>query len=467
MDPRRLKILYVFAGLLLTSSAAAQQSQPADGGLTLQPYADPAFGFELQVPAGWQYDRSRFQQFKDSIGLLRGIGPGDRQALQILVFRSFPMRPFEDWLVDFGKALSELVLAERIDWETWRLPPRAGAIFSYTSRLGGGATQSHCLCLPFDPNTVWVLIYQRAARGTADCAQVRAEFGQIINTLHVLYDPAQAEQLAPAFERGTELLQRLRDQADQVQLDDAEYYYELLLDHKPVGFMTRRIWRDEYVFSSPEANRRFAKDGVRMQERSWRFGDDGTARYSHLDAFSSFDLRSEVVEYQQVHIPAPDVPDAQPLIKTDQVIREDEVLVSSFTTSLDKGLPNPRKPIEVGPVYLDLAWVRLLPGLLLSGNDEPRAFAIYNTETRSLVQHLITPQGEKKLPEGGESAYVFAVREGFMRDPAYYYTDRRGNLLRLEAGDLIVRRLSAADVERRYGPRRDAAKKRYHRLWSP
>ena len=124
-------------------------------------------------------------------------------------------------------------------------------------------------------------------------------------------------------------------------------------------------------------------------------------RYSHLDAFSSFDLRSEVVEYQQVHIPAPDVPDAQPLIKTDQVIREDEVLVSSFTTSLDKGLPNPRKPIEVGPVYLDLAWVRLLPGLLLSGNDEPRAFAIYNTETRSLVQHLITPQGEKKLPEGG------------------------------------------------------------------
>lgn len=451
--------------IILTGAACAgalgQATQSAPTSMPTIDYADPAFGFELRVPAGWDYDRSRFQQFKDSVGLLRGRGPGGHQGLQIFVFRSFRVQAFEDWVIDFGKALGELTSSDRVEWETWKLPPRVAALLTYSSKVGIAATRSHCLCVPFDPHTVWVLVYSGRVFEAADERRIRQEFEQIIGTLRVHYDPEEAAQLAPALERGKVLLEKLRKQASKVQLDQAEHYYDLGLAGQSIGYLRRRVSREEFVFSGPNAERRFAKEGVRVRERSWRFADDGTVRYTRLDLFSSLDLRSELIESQQTQIPAPDIQPQALLIKTDQVVREDDVLFSSYTTSLDRTLPDPGKPISVGPVYLDLAWVRLLPGLLLGGSTEPHAFAIYNTDTRALLSHTIKPLGQRELAGHKEKAYAFEVREGFIDRPSLVYTDRRGVLLRLEAGDLLVKRVSREQVEGSYGQRRDKAQRRF------
>jgi hypothetical protein len=448
-------------GVFYPVGAGGQTTQSSLTSLPAASYSDPAFGFELQLPAGWEYDRTRFQDFKDSIGLLRGRGLGGRRGLQIVVFRSFPMKPFEDWVVDFGKAVVELTSAPRVDWETWRLPPRAGAILTYGSKLGAVTTRSHCLCVPFDPNTVWVLIYSGTTSSLAEEQQVRREFDQVAGSLRVHYDPEEAERLAPAFDRGKALRQRLLVEAAKVRLDETEYAYDIVLAGKSVGYLTRRITREEFVFSGPSAKRRYAKDGLRVRERGWDFAEDGTARYTRLDLFSSLDLQSELIENRQTQIPPPEAERQELLIQTDQVIREDDVLFSSYTTSLDANLPDPSKPISVGPVYLDQAWVRLVPGLLLSEPQEPLAVAIYNFGTRALLSHAVKPLAQRKLAGYDGPAYAFEVREGFIDRPSLVYVDERGNLLRLEAGDLTMARVSREEVERKYGPRRDSACRRF------
>jgi hypothetical protein len=363
--------------------------------------------------------------------------------------------------VAFGKDLAERTNSERVDWNTWQLPPRAGAILSYASKVAGTATHSHWVCLPFDPNTVWVLTYSGSVYGEDDENQLQADFKQLIGTLRVHYTPEAAEKLAPALERGQALLATLRKQAERVQLDENEHYYEITIGGKPIGYFRRRVSTEEYVFSRSDARNRSTKKGVRVRERSWRFADDGTVRYTRLDLFSSFDLRSEVIENQQIQVPAPDFQPQELLIKTDRVLREDEVAFSSFTTNRDRGLPDPRKPITVGPVYLDLAWVRLLPGLLLSTSQEPHAFVIYDFDTRGLLSHAVQPLGEKNLADVADPVYGFEVREGFIEQPSLVYTDRRGFLVRLEAGSLAFTRVTREQIEQKYGQRRDEARERF------
>jgi hypothetical protein len=445
-------------------TVSAQTTQPAQPTPTSQPtvsYADAAFGFELQLPAGWSYDRTRFQQFKDSVGLLRGHGPGGRRGVQIIVFRSFDMKPFEDWVVDFGKASAELTNSPRVDWETWRLPPRAGAILSYTSRLGAITSRSHYLCVPFDPNTVWVFVYSGSLTSEAEAPLIRREFDQIAGSLRIYYDPEETERLAPAFERGKALLAKLPAELPRVRLDETEYVYDITFAGKPIGYFTRRITREDYVFSGPSAPHRDAKEGVRVRERSWRFGEDGMIRHMRLDLFSSFDLQSELIENQQTQIPPPDFQPPELLIRTDQLVREKDVLVNSSTTNRDTSLPDPGKPISTGPVYLDQAWVRLLPQLLPAGTQDLVAVAVYDGEARALLTHTVKALGERKLDGYDGVAHAYEVREGFIAHPSLLYCDERGNLLRLEAGELVVTRTSRNEVERKYGPRREEAQRRF------
>jgi len=137
------------------------------------------------------------------------------------------------------------------------------------------------------------------------------------------------------------------------------------------------------------------------------------------------------------------------------------VLFSSFTTNRDRALPDPGKPISVGPVYLDQAWVRLLPGLLLGNSDEQHAFAVYNPEVRALISHTIQPLGPKPLAGYDGTAYAFEVRDGFVDRPSVCYCDERGSLLRLEAGEVTLTRAPRAEIEKKYAARRDEARQRF------
>lgn len=442
------------------------------------PYTDAAFGFELQIPAGWEYDRTRFQPYERSIGLLRGRSPGGQSALQILVFRIQPeaagagageklrIPPFEDWIEEFARTLGENANAERLEWETWKLPPRAGALLSYHAKLGATDTINYALCVPFDPSTVWVLAFSAALLRSEDQATIRPAFDALARTLKIHYDAMEIEALASAYERGKGLIDRIRKRGSELHVDDAEHCYLLVLSGRPIGYFERRLSIEEQSQTSADARQRVVQRGLRVRERSWRFADDGTVRYSRLDLFSAFNLERELIESELTQIPAPDVRPQQLLIKTDQAVRTADVLVPSYRTSLDVALPPPATPMSVGPVYLDLAWTRVLPMLLRDAPHETHAFVVYSVESRALLPQTFKPLGEKALEGRGDKVLAFEVREGLVDTPSTLYVDQTGALVRLEAGDLLVLRTTRAEIDAKFGAKRDEARKRF-RLAEP
>jgi hypothetical protein len=117
--------------------------------------------------------------------------------------------------------------------------------------------------------------------------------------------------------------------------------------------------------------------------------------------------------------------------------------------------------LKVDDAYLGLAWVRLLPALLGRQESTATGFTIYDAETRALITHAVRGLGEKACPERAESpTYGYETSEGMLEAPSRLWTDKHGHLLRLEAGNLVVRLSDRAAIEGSFGERRSAAQKR-------
>jgi hypothetical protein len=446
---------------------AGPATQPPAGTIPLIPYSDPTFGFQMQVPAGWVYDRTRFGGPQGSVGVLRGRNPNGQVALQILIFRSDEITDFDTWLRTFVSRLSKNYggkkIAEQRVTETEsgdRSIPGERAILFVETGTASSLAHTYYLCIPFDPSTVWVLIMATPIGAPSDAEQCKVEFHRMADSVRVLYDPLEAAKLEVAFQRGMEVLAKLRATAADVEIDENERFYDVLIGGKSIGYVSRWARRERRSIGDPRYSPNLVP-GLRVHEEVWRFADDGTVRQTVLDMFSSADLTKELIENHSTQIPAPDVPSQRLFIQLDQCVREGHALVSSFSTNLDAELPEPRPPLPIGPRYLDLAWVRLLPRLLLDAPLETYAFAIYDSETHGLIICTIEPLGPVELPgpRGGRT-YVFETREGFVAQPSRIYTDEHGQIVRVESGDLAMVLTTADQVQHRYGALCEAARQR-------
>ena len=121
-------------------------------------------------------------------------------------------------------------------------------------------------------------------------------------------------------------LARLPEAAATLQFPEETVYYEIEVDGKPVGYLTRQLSREQRALDTPSGGRSRGgrKEGLRVRERSWRFTTDGGATYTRTDLFASFDQKSELIEQEQTVVPSPTAAVPQPVTSMDQVIREDE-----------------------------------------------------------------------------------------------------------------------------------------------
>ena len=448
-----------------STAAWGQQSRPAAATVATIPYADYTFGFTMQIPAGWAYDRTRFAGPGGAVGLLRGTLARDatvrRATLQIMIFRNIPEPSFADWVTAFEKNLAAIAGVKHIKDTRGELETRQTAIVEVEAQVGGDSTRTLYYCVSFDAVTIWVCAFAAFARSDAEEQAVRAHFEQMIGTLRVLYDAESAKRFAEGIERGKTLIARLRGAAERVPLDASERYYEMLIAGRPVGYLARRARRDNQSLDDARYGKR-GKPGIRVTENSWRFADDGMVRHGLSDAYCSLDLVSEKIETRNTHVRPSGAAGGELFITLDECVRERELLFSSYSTNLDgKTLPAPRAPLRIGDDYLPVAWVRVLPKVLGTRAGKLRAFATYDPATRGLISHAIKPLGPRPLPGKPDVvAYAFETWEGFSTDHGVAYTDVRGNLLRYEAGDLVLRSVAKAVIERKYGARRAAAEKR-------
>ena len=461
----------VLAGCVVTGLAmtAGAQESAAERIPTI-PYIDKAFGFELQIPAGWNYDRTGFFGPGGSLGLLRGAAVDGRATLQILAFRELQLPSFPEWIESFSERLGSIDGTQRVRVKGVPAAERSAAYVIAEAQIGVERTRALYYCVQFDENTVWVFSLATVLGTTVGAGDtgpeehsmevvVPAEFTELAETLRVFYDPQIAREIAAAQQRGEEFLARTRleDAIRDLRIDDSVRYYEIHLAGKPIGYMTRQITREAEPLQRP-GQLSNAKEGLRVRERSYRFTDNETTEVSRIDLFSSADGQTDVYELWHAQIASPGAGAPEPLITCDQCVREGRTLFSSYSTSRDEGLPEPRQPLKLDATYLGLSWARLLPALLGPQARPMHAFTVYDPETRTLITHAVTPLGEKRVPGLAETtSFAFELRTGFTETPGVVFTDASGNMLRFEAGKLILTLSDKPTIERTYGTRRDRA----------
>ena len=464
-------------GLVTLLSAAmlpAQDPQSAQTPFATIPYIDKAFGFELELPAGWNYDRTGFFGPGASLGLLRGSGPDGRSTLQILAFRQLQTPGFRQWIEYFSTQLSGITGIKQVRVKGEPDAERPAAYIVAEARLGFEQTRTLYYCVQFDPDTIWVLSYAFALPTRLDQAEddevpdsaadvaIPGQFTRLTDTLRIFYDPEFAQKLAVALQRGKDYLTRYQLQADigKLRIDESVRYYEIRVAGRPIGFLSRRFSRESEPLQRPGRISN-AKEGLRVRERSYRFAADGTTYFSKIDLFSSRDGETDLYELWEARIPPPETADSKPIITRDQCVREGETLFSTYTTSRSPSLPSPRRPIKLEATYLGLAWVRALPALLGPEPQSMRAFTIYDPESRTVVSHAVRARGEQPLPgRPAQQAHVFEMRVGFVEEPTVLYTDALGNMLRLECGELILNASTKTAIEKEFGQRRAEAEAR-------
>lgn len=466
------RLSLMFSGILLAAAVPALLAQDPGRAATppaTVPFVNKAFGFELQVPAGWSYDRTGFFGPGGSLGLLRGASPDGRKTLQILVFRQLELASFPEWIDFFGQQLSRISGTKRVQVQGQTGVERPAAYVVAEAQLGLDHTRALYYCVQFDEETVWVLSQASAIRTLENGAEEREgdsgrevhvpdEFTRLTQTLRVFYDPAMARLMVAALQRGKDYLARYQLQEDirELRIDESVRYYQILVAGKPIGYLTRQFTREEEPLQRPGRSSS-AKEGLRVRERSYRFANDGTVHFSKVDLFSSRDLETDLYELWTAEIPRSET-DAPVFITRDQCVRERETLFSTYTTSRDETYPEPRRPLKLDATFLGLGWTRLLPALLGAERREAVGFTVYDSETRTLITHVIRSLGERPLPGAGEAqAHAFETWAGFVERPGVVYTDADGNMLRYEVGQLVLRLSSEAAIERDFGPRRDAA----------
>jgi hypothetical protein len=425
-------------------------------------FADHAVGFEIEIPADWMYDRTVFPGPEGSLGVLQGRAPSGRATLQILVFREPATRTFPRWIDDLALKLGRLSDTQRVKVVGNEHAARPEAIVAVDAEVPRGRTHTLYYCVQFDDGLYWAFSYAAllGARPERDRAAVRAAFERLIGTLRVTYDPRAAQQQEAARQRGVEFARALPRRLADATIDAAEQHFEIRLADRPVGYLVRRAQREQRA--TIEAGAR-PKPGLRVREQSWRFGDDGSALFTSIDLFSSEDLRSDLYEITHSRVPPlPTVgggPALLPETTVDQCIREGNQLVCSFRSSLDVALPDPRRPLALDESYLGLAWVRVLPMLVGSSPGAPLAFVTYDVASRAAVTQVIEPLGPRPLPEGGE-AFAYLARDGFSSRSTLLYADASGRMLRLESGDLVLRRSDPRTIDEAFRARRQSALQR-------
>jgi hypothetical protein len=462
MQNRNITLLLI-AALSAASGRAQESGTPAPA---VTRFVDHSLGFELDLPAAWMYDRTVFPGPGGSLGLLRGKSVGGQRTLQILAFRELAGTPFARWVEEFAARIGRNSDTQQVAVAGNDQASRAEAVLTVDVEAGRGRMLTLHYCVEFDKGLYWVLSYSSllADQPIRERGLVRSDFEKIISSLLVLYDPAAARRQEESLRRGLELKRALRESTSASKADGRENFYEIRLNGNPVGYLVRQVQREQR--STIEADRK-AKPGLRVREQSWRFGDDGSALLTNIELFSSDDQSSDLYEITHSRVPPlPRVESAAPVsppapeVTVDQCIREGDRLICSFRSSLDRALPDPRRPLELDEHYLGLAWVRQLPALLGTQAGAPRAFVTYDVNTRALAIHTIEPLGALPLPDGGPEAFGYRTRDGFSAEPTVLYADGSGNLLRLESGDLVLRRSDPQTLEEAFRARRQAALQR-------
>lgn len=445
--------------LMISAGADRLRGQPAPtpGVAPAVRYADYTFGFELELSREWAIDRTRFRLKDGGAGVLRGSHIGGTRSLQIAVYKKPATLPFSVWMAAEVRRLGQIEGTHRVGQTERELSDRIAALLDIEADVRGAPTRRYALYVPFDETTIWVFSLALVVAEDAEIEPAVLEFETACSTLKILHTEQEQSRLAEALERGRKLVSTLERISRRAQIEQFSQHYEVRTAAGSVGYL--------WIEIGPHVRREGAGrvSGIRTRERSLRFLPSGAASLTRVYAFVSFDTRTELIETQITQFPSPQPGGgiAGALIKLDQCIREGGSLYSSYSRSDQPDKAHARIPVTIGPVYLPLAWFRLLPALLGTQPGDEHAFVMYDAEIRGMTTQRIRALGERPLPgDASKRVFAYELREGYAPSSATIFTDEGGRMVRYVAGEYELRTISERIVEQRFGPRQRALERR-------
>ncbi|MCA9243343.1 MAG: hypothetical protein KDA32_05265 [Phycisphaerales bacterium] len=413
-------------------------------------FESPEFEFTMQIPAGWEYDRSPTPGPGDSLRLLRGVPATKRAAFELVVFRNKAAVAPSDWFDQIGQGILKDEGAQTRR-ETVQHQARDAIEVEYQRLNPDGEVRAIWFFIELRRDIVLAARFTAKSSG-ADLEGLRAEAGQYARSLRLPLEGRDAASLRAAFERGRELkFSRLERYAHRIEVDPDVRAYEIHNGENAAGFLTRQFERERRGISGAGG-----KPGLRLRERSLRFQEDGSSVYTRLDSFASFDLQTELTELETAVIPPPG-DESAPGRRVDRYVREGASVILTTQSTQNQGEPETLPPMTCGPEYLSLPWARLAPGLIGVEQGEPLAFRTLDPAVREMSWMLIAPLGPAKDIEG---AFAWQIEEALTPTAGRMVGDARGIMRVFKMGDIELREIDAKTLETRYGPRRDALLKR-------
>ncbi|GKS57729.1 hypothetical protein YTPLAS18_12560 [Nitrospira sp.] len=439
--------------VLATALAALCPFAPAQSGAAEYPtirFESPEFEFTMNIPAGWEYDRSLTPGPGDSLRLLRGLPATKRAAIEVIVFKNNDAIATSEWVRQVGVQVLKDEGAETRR-ETVQHQARDAIELEYQRLNADGEVRAFWFIIELRRDVILATRFTAKAAG-ADLESLRAEAAQYARSIRLPLEGRDAASLRAAFQRGREMkFSRLERFAHRIDVDADVRAFEIINSGAAVGFLTRQFERERRGIAGAGG-----KPGIRLRERSLRFQEDGSSVYTRLDSFASFDLLTELTELETAAIPPPG-DETAPGRRVDRYVREGASLLLTTQSSQNQGEPETLPPMTCGPEYLSLPWMRLAPGLIGIEAGDPLAFRTLDPAVRELTWALISPLGPA-APDSG--AYAWQIEEALTPSPGRFIGDARGMMRSFRMGEFELREIDAKTLESRYGPRRDALLKR-------
>lgn len=424
-------------------------------------YLDPELGFEIIVPKSWRCDHTSIPALDGAEGIFRGVSPDLSCTLEIFAYTGQRVSDFDRWCAGYTERLRRRPGAKEVGVRTCAAGLRPATRLMLRYREEEQALAAEHLLVLADPMTVLALV--TTGGPGRDSAIVAGWTDSLTASLRFARDPVDPMQVDAALQRGRRLLGVLRQHGRDATIDDSAAYYRMLQDGRPLGYMARRLARVQRD-SGNQLRPGVLVDGLQLLEQTWQFFEHGDTRHVALDAFTSFDGRTELLEERTIQILAAREAGARPLIKLEQCIREGDQLVASQSLNTQSALPTPRPPLTVDANYLPRAWVALLPGLLAEVADEPHLFTCYDAGRRSLRPLQLTAFGPQEITSAGvaQVVYRFELLDSFGGPKAMLLTAQNGRLVRQESGSFVLELSTEAKIKDEFGAPQAQAEKRLY-----
>ncbi len=432
---------------------------PSAKGKLDQAYIDGSFGFTLRPPAGSTCDPEK-----------KKLGPANYEIVRF-------NQPQHDWYLSVrlsqdARPPDARIITDKLITNLKEQYADVELLSQENTRIAGRQAALSAVCFTFgepvsltqDKKKQWLhqqaVIQEKPGECFAlvlltsfeDRSIATKTFERIVQSFEFRRTAQQEQHMRKALDRGEKLIQSVAEK--KLNLSDhllKETYLLIKRNGKEIGFLGMQ---EEPVNVQ-------GHEGVRLYHWNWIFEDDGgISNFNHL-MYLSADLKKEEWEYRMQMLTPPGTGvQRKVLLDIESAVRQKDKLLIEYPKKLET-MEREDKVLEVGKSYAPAALMSLLPRLVDLNSPELYAFSTYEHDRRGLILRTMEVVGQQQILAKGQSIQAWKLQdsEGLPPPITSIYVDKKGQILRMDVGNMKMTLTTREYVERKFQSRVNEAQK--------